>query len=290
MKFIFLSSCFMSLVLLFFSPGQAKVEEDLITVFVPSVPGIEKLISERAPESKDKGQKSIWKNDDIPEADILMSLMKPQAYLASAMDMPQSFAMIFQADQALSSEEKPVRKDLLGDVEEIRYLDKKAWGANVALPEPGLYQFIMESKPFWDEKKNKYFQQSAKLYLPVLSNGSGWDKAVSQDLEIVPLTRPYGLQNPAFFSARLVKNGKAVEDTPVYAGRLNVNKKSSPSRWLEQMESRTDQAGIFSFVLNESGWWYCEATVQGEPLKGTDGEMKEVRKSAIIWLYVEKKS
>lgn len=288
MKFIFLPVCLLVFLLVLFSSGQSRAD-DIVTVFVPSVPGIEKLLSESSVEAKSRKEKSIWKNDDIPEADILMSLMQPQAYQAWDMDMPQSFALFFQADREGWPEESPVRKDLLGDVEEIRYLDKKAWGANVALPEPGLYQFIMEGKPFWNEKKNEFFQQSAKLYLPVLSNGSGWDKPVSQDLEIVPLTRPYGLQNPAFFSAMLLKNGKAVSNARVMAGRLNVNKKAAPSRWHEQMETRTDQAGIFSFVLNEAGWWYCEALVRGEPLKGTDGQMKEARKSAIIWLYVEKK-
>lgn len=290
MKFIFLPGYFLALLLVLFSNGQARADDDITTVFVPSVPGIEKLLSESLAGAKNKGEKSIWKNDDIPEADILMSLMQPQAYQAWDMDMPQSLALFFQADKEDGLAESPARKDLLGDVEEIRYLNKKAWGANVALPEPGLYQFIMEGKPFWNEKKNEFFQQSAKLYLPVLSNGSGWDKAVSQDLEIVPLTRPYGLQNPAFFSAMLVKNGKAVSNAQVMAGRLNVNKKASPSRWHGQMETRTDQAGIFSFVLNEAGWWYCEASIKGEPLKGTDGQMKEARKSAIIWLYVEKKS
>lgn len=289
MKFVLLPVCYISFLLVFFMPRMACADEDPITVFVPSVPGIEKLLSESSATSKAKGQKSIWKNDDMPEADILMSLMRPQAYVAQAMDMPQSFAMIFQAEKPGNAGDKPVRKDLLGDVEEIRYLDTKAWGANVALPDPGLYQFIMEGKPFWNENKNEYFQQSAKLYLPVLSNGSGWDKAVSLDLEIVPLTRPYGLQDPAFFSARLLKNGKAVDNARVMAGRLNINKKAASGRWHGQMETRTDQAGIFSFVLNEPGWWYCEAVVQGEPLKGTDGEMKEVRKSAIIWLYVDKK-
>ncbi len=280
----FLFICFIIPVISFAWPDYVKADEDIITVFVPSVPGIEKLISENSPDSKKKTGKIIWKNEDIPEADILMSLMKPDSYLPYAMDMPQSFAMIFYGD---SGGEEPVRKDLLGDIEEIRYLDQRAWGANVALAEPGLYQFLLEGKPFWDEKKDKYFQQNVKLYLPVLSDGAGWDNTVTRGLEIIPLTRPYGLMAPAFFSARVVNDGKDVSGARVKAGRINIGKKSAPSRWHNYLETRTSQEGVFSFVLNQAGWWYCEAIIQGEPLKGTDGKMKELKKSAVIWVYVE---
>ncbi len=287
---LFILLCYLAVIFpLSVKPGLAA-DEDIITVFVPSVPGIEKLLSENGGEARAKGQKSIWRDDTIPEADILMTLMQPNAYLAHGMDMPQSFAVLFQPDKAEGGEENPVRKDLLGDVEEIRYLDTKAWGANVALADPGLYQFIMEGKPFWNERKDEYYQQSAKLYLPVLSDGRGWDRSAGQGLEIVPLTRPYGLQEPALFTAKVLFNGKAVNEAEVIAGRLNVNKKAAPTRWHGKLETRTDQAGVFSVILNSPGWWYCEAVIKGEPLKGADGQMKDVRKSSIIWLYVESSS
>ena len=273
-------------VLIFSNPVLAGAEDELITVFVPSVPGIEKLLSENAGEAKKKGQKSIWKDDNVPEADILMSLIQPYSYKPQAMDMPQSFAMIFQPDSGMETGEEAIRRDLLGDVEEIRYLDNKAWGANVALAEPGLYQFILEAKPFWNQEKNEFLQQNAKLFLPVLSAGRGWDKALSQGLEIVPLTRPYGLIKPAFFSGRVLNNGKAVPDVRIRAARLNADKSAAPNRWSRDLETRTDSEGIFSLLLNEGGWWFCEAITDGEPLKGPDGQMKETQKSAILWLYV----
>lgn len=261
----------------------ATAQEDLITVFVPSVPGIESLPADSG-TGKNAGKKSLWKDDRIPEADILMSLIRPYAYAPQAMDRPKSFAMIFQADDQQSA---PVRKDLLGDVEEIRYLEEKAWGANVELAEPGLYQFLLEGKPVWNPEKDYYLQQYAKLFVPVLSDGAGWDKAVAQGLEIVPLSRPYGLVCPALFTGRLINNDKAVANAKVAAGRINTNKKKAPTRWHIQLESRTDAAGVFSIIFNEPGWWFCEASIEGDPLKGTDGELKEVKKSAIIWIYVD---
>lgn len=273
--------------LLYFSVQPVRAQEEIITVFVPSVPGIDALPNKNQGDAKGKKVKSIWKNEEIPEADILMSLMRPHAYEPFAMDRPQSFAMFFQADKAGENGEA-ARKDLLGDVEEIRYLDQKAWGANVALAEPGLYQFLLEGKPVWDAEKNRYFQHMAKLYVPVLSEGAGWDKAISQGLEIVPLNRPFGLRSPALFRGRLQNGDKPVANTRIVAGRINSSKKPAQTIWHRTLESRTDTEGIFSFIFNEPGWWYCKASVEGEPLKGNDGEMKDMEKSAILWIYVNR--
>jgi hypothetical protein len=116
------------------------------------------------------------------------------------MDMPQMFASLRFENGA----EQPERQDLLGDVEEIRYLGQKAWGANIALEKAGLYQFIMESRPWWNEAKNHYLQQVCKVVLPVLGQGEGWSVPAGLGFEIVPLTRPFGhlfRARPAFRQA-----------------------------------------------------------------------------------------
>lgn len=272
------------LALLSAPPHMCRAEEDIVTVFVPSVSEIDKLPSEKESGAKNGSGRLMWKNENVPEADILMTLMRPRSRTPYGMDMPQSFAMIFQPDKG----GEPVRKDLLGDAEEILYRDQKAWGANVELPEPGLYQFVAEGKPFWDERKGIYLQQSAKVFLPVLSGGSGWENPAGQSMEIIPLSRPYGLRCPALFSALALHDGRPAAGIPVSAALISsAGKNPAASRWSGFMESRTDSSGIFSFVFNQPGWWICDAAAAGDPLKGADGQMKEVRKSAIIWVYVE---
>lgn len=249
------------LILLLLAPGIAPAQ---VTVLVPSTPGIEKK------------EKSL-------EVDMLMTLMYPFRNQTVAMDMPQMFASL----RFENGSDQPERRDLLGDVEEIRYLGQKAWGANIALEKAGLYQFIMESRPWWDEAENHYLQQLVKVVLPVLGQGEGWNVPAGLGFEIVPLTRPFGFYAPAIFSGRAQLSGKPLANIPVRMGRINIEKKNVLTPWHEELCARTNQAGEFSFVLNQPGWWFCEAIIPGDPLKGPDGEMKPMEFGSVFWLYVD---
>lgn len=81
------------------------------------------------------------------EVDMLISLMRPREHAAQPMDMPQLFAVLRHdaGTRFVNGTPQPERRDLLGDMEESLYLDTKAWGANVAIDQPGLYQFITET-------------------------------------------------------------------------------------------------------------------------------------------------
>lgn len=223
------------------------------------------------------------------EVDILLSLMRPFLHEGVAVDMPQLFAVLRHDADAAAAEGGvvPERRDLLGDVEEIRYLDQKAWGANVALDKPGLYQFIMEGRPWWDEARQTFLRHQAKVTLPVHGVERGWNEATGQSFEIVPLVRPFGLQAPAFFSGRVLLDGRPLADAPVRMVRINADGASPTGPWHEDMAGISNAAGEFSFVLSQPGWWCCEALTHGAPLKGPDGELKPVERTALFWFFVE---
>lgn len=226
-------------------------------------------------------------NGDDPklQTDVLISLMEPFVYENIDMDTPQMFAVL---EPPIEEEGTGLeRRDLLGDLEEIRYLNKKAWNANVALKKAGAHIFVLESKPWWDEKVHKYRQHLSKSIILSGSSDFGWNLPADLPLEIMPLHRPVGLYAPCLFSGIVLKDGKSVPDVPVRVGHINENGLESVSLWHEVMVTRTDSAGKFSIIFNEPGWWYCEATVPGEPLKGADGSLKEVELSSIMWLYVD---
>lgn len=237
-----------------------------VTTLVPSQPNLE------APQS---------------EVDILMSLMRPFEHTGEPMDMPQLFAAIYYPPDFDPASMRPDLLNLLGDVEEIRYLDTKAWGANVAISKPGLYQFILEARPWWDKQRNMYMQQQVKVALPAFGSDKGWNAPFGQSFEILPLTRPFGLTAPALFSGRLLLDGKPLQDVPVHMGRINASHTKAVSQWHKDLEARTTADGQFSFVLNQPGWWYCEAAIAGAPLKGPDGEMCASERSTVFWLYVD---
>lgn len=129
------------------------------------------------------------------EVDVLITRMDPFRHLAEEMSMPQLFAVLRFDEHTLPKDGvmQPERVDVLGDVEEAQYLDKKAWGANVALDKPGLYQFIIETRPWWNEAAQRYDQHYVKSFLPVYGVETGWEYPAGLPVEIVSLSRPFGL-------------------------------------------------------------------------------------------------
>lgn len=253
-----------------------------VTVLAPSKAIVETLDPPRN-HGKNQGKMRI---PPVDEVDMLMALLDQDAHGARDMDMPQFFAALYYPPDFELGQSQPELLNLLGDVEEIRYLDKKAWGANVSVARPGLYQFILEGKPWWDSESNRYLHEQAKVVLPVAQGARGWEAPSGQSLEILPLTRPFGFVAPALFSAKVLLDGKPLENIPVHMGRVSNSKIKTSSRWQQDMEARSNAAGEFAFVLSEPGWWYCEASIAGDPLKGPDGEMRELVRSTVFWLYV----
>lgn len=223
------------------------------------------------------------------EVDVLITMMRPFEHQGLAMDMPQLFAVL-RYDAATPFKEgmaQPERRDLLGDVEEIRYLNQKAWGANVALAKPGLYQFVIEARPWWDAARDRFLQHYVKTVLPVHGVENGWELPVGQHFEIQPLTRPFGLSAPALFSGVALLQGKPLPGASVRMARINTDKQAAPTPWHEELAARTDNDGEFSFVLDQPGWWCCMAFTAGDPLKGPDGQPKPLELGALFWLYVD---
>jgi len=223
------------------------------------------------------------------EVDVLVTMMRPFQYEGLIMDMPQLFAVLrYDKDTPMKDGvAQPERRDLLGDMEEIRYLNQKAWGTNVALTKPGLYQFIIEGRPWWDATHGRFLQHYVKTTLPVYGVERGWSLPVGQRFEIVPLSRPFGLTAPAMFSGVVLMDGKPLAAASVRMARINTEKRSVPTSWHEDIAARTDSKGEFSFVLNQPGWWCCMASIPGDPLKGPDGQPKPLQLGALFWLYVD---
>jgi hypothetical protein len=293
-----------------------------VTLLVPSRTSVEAPVSGSAADapgaepSKAKGKSSRGKtaqnkDDKIPalsssslptdeqpqnadvlnieeETDLLITMMHPFNQTCLAMDMPELFAVLRydNATPAVNGILRGERRDLLGDVEEILYLDQKAWGANVALQKPGLYQFIIDARPWWDAPRGRFIQHFVKTMLPVHGVERGWDTPVGQRLEIQPLTRPFGLTAPVLFSGRALLNGRPLQDAAVRLVRINTDKSIAPTPWHEELAGITDMSGQFSFIANQPGWWCCTVQTAADPLVGPDGSPRRLELSALFWFYV----
>ncbi|MDO5484052.1 MAG: DUF4198 domain-containing protein [Desulfovibrionaceae bacterium] len=268
-----------------------------VTLLVPSQPSIETVPAPAAkqPPAHAAKNKAAPQNgaDASPasaaEVDVLITMMRPFQHQGLPMDMPQLFAVLRYDDNTPGKDGilYPERRDLLGDVEEIRYLEQRAWGANVALNSPGLHHFILEARPWWDAARQRFVQHYVKVTLPVHGQERGWNVPAGQRLEILPLTRPFGLTAPAVFTGQAVRNGMPMAGAPVRMFRINTDKRSVPTPWHEELAARADSNGQFAFVLNLPGWWCCQATMEDVPLKGPDGQPKPLELSALFWLYVD---
>ncbi|MDR0815806.1 MAG: DUF4198 domain-containing protein [Desulfovibrio sp.] len=264
-------------------PTQASSAEESKTLKTTQRP--DEIPPTQVPHSDDASSEA----NIAEEADVLITMIHPFNREAMVMDMPRLFAVL-RYDNAVSVKDgvlQPERRDLLGDMEEIRYLNQKAWGANVAFDKPGLYQFIIEARPWWDATRDRFLQHFAKTMLPVHGVERGWNSPVGQRFEIQPLTRPFGLASPALFAGRVLLNGTPLPNTTIRLARINTDKSTAPTPWHEELAVVADAAGQFASVLNQPGWWCCMALTEGEPLRGPDGRPRPLELGALLWFYVD---
>jgi len=218
------------------------------------------------------------------EISVSIAFGQPFAQTATDMDLVQMFAAI---KYPAKKDGHIIRHEFLDTVKPTKYLKKNAWTATIPLPEPGLYQLVLETRPYWEETQGIFLQQFAQTLVPVQGCEHGWDIPVGLKLEILPLTRPFGLVAPALFTGRVLLDEKVLPDNSVRIEYLNEDKRTVPSPYHQTQHVRTDEHGVFSFVCPHSGWWGFAAVTRGDPLKGSDGQAKNTELSGVLWIYID---
>ena len=218
------------------------------------------------------------------ELNVSIAFGHPFAQTATDMDLVQMFAAI---RYPLEEGGQAVRREFLDTLKPAKYLKKKSWGGTIPLHDPGLYQLVMETRPYWEEKQGIFLQQFAQTLVPVQGCEYGWDVPVGLKLEILPLTRPFGLTAPALFTGRVLLDGKILPDTQVRIEYLNEDKRIVPGPYHQTQRVRTDERGVFSFVCPHQGWWGFAAVTKGDPLRGPDGQPKSTELSGVLWLHID---
>jgi cobalt/nickel transport protein len=118
----------------------------------------------------------------------------------------------------------------------------------------------------------------------------GWHRRTGQPLEIVPLTRPYGLRPGMVFTGKLLRGDAAVAHTEVYFERLNERRPASgalPPEPLITFAVRTDANGQFTVALPDGGWWVLGAYVDDLGRVQHDGKDHRLEGFAGIWLHID---
>jgi len=216
--------------------------------------------------------------------DVAIAFGHPFAQTATDMDLVQMFAAI---QYPVKGDGQILRREFLDTLKPAKYLKKDAWAGTIPLPGPGLYQLVLETRPHWEETQGIFLQQFAQTLVPVQGCEHGWEIPVGLKLEILPLTRPFGLTAPALFTGRVLLDGKILPDTPVRIEYLNEDKRTVPGPHHQTQRIRTDERGVFSFVCPHPGWWGLAAVTRGDPLKGPDGQPKKTELSGVLWIYID---
>ena len=220
----------------------------------------------------------------LQELNVSIAFGHPFAQTATDMDLLQMFAAI---RYPLEEGGQADRREFLDTLKPAKYLKKNAWTGTIPLQDPGLYQFVLETRPYWEEKQDIFLQQFAQTLVPVQGCEYGWDIPVGLKLEILPLTRPFGLTAPALFTGRVLLDGKVLPDTQVRIEYLNEDKRIVPTPYHQTQRVRTDERGVFSFVCPHPGWWGFAAATRGDPLRGPDGQPKNTELSGVLWMYID---
>ncbi len=117
---------------------------------------------------------------------------------------------------------------------------------------------------------SEVWQELTKVPLHVEEENS-WDRAIGLKLEIIPLTRPYGLMSGQLFRGKLLYEGRPASEVLLqithYHGffipRDTIPRDTfgNPDYPLMYLSVKTDENGYFSVSLNQPGWWLISARV-----------------------------
>ncbi len=152
--------------------------------------------------------------------------------------------------------------------------------------ERGDYTFALSTPPIWMADEEEYFQDTVKVVLHAQVQ-KGWDRATGLPFELVPVTRPYGLEPGLVFQAQVLAEGKPQAGALVEVEHYNATppKELPPDEQITRT-MKTDPGGVATCNLTEPGWWCVTAQQEGGQ-REHDGKQYPVRRRTMLWVYVD---
>jgi cobalt/nickel transport protein len=165
-----------------------------------------------------------------------------------------------------------------------------AWQVRIE-PARGDHLAALDSALLVDDTAKTIYQEYVKVFIH-RGLQEGWDRRTGQPIEIVPLTRPYGLRAGTVFTGRLLRGDTPVSNTEIQLERLNErrpDRASLPPEPLITFTVRTDSDGRFAVSLLEPGWWIIGAYVDELGSIQREGEQYQLEGFAGLWVRVEER-
>lgn len=161
----------------------------------------------------------------------------------------------------------------------------RAYKAEVMIDKPGDHLFYVVPEPYFEGQEERFIWQMAKVIVNAFGAEEGWDKPIGLKAEIVPLVKPYALWVGNEFKGRVLIDGKPAPNVYVEVEYYNEDGKVKdlPSEAFVTQVVKTDENGIFSYVIPWDGWWGFSAIGEGEK-REYQGKKYPVELDAIIWV------
>lgn len=163
-------------------------------------------------------------------------------------------------------------------------LDHKAWSSSYDIKTPGVYKFFVQPQPYFEPAEEKFISHVPKLIVSSFGLEDGWDEPLGLKYEIIPMTKPFALYSGNLFQGKVLHDGKPAANTEVEVELYNEFGLKAPSDAHITQVVKTDENGVFSFVMNHKGWWGFAALIEEGELKYSDGKMYPIENGALIWL------
>ncbi len=184
--------------------------------------------------------------------------------------------------------EKPVGifvngKDKPLELTKTTKFNNLSWTSKYKIKKPGVYKFFIEPKAYFEKAEEKYIKHASKVIVSAFGREDGWDKPIGLKYEIVPLVKPFGLYSGNLFQGKVLKDGQALKNIDVEIELFNEFKLKAPTNAHITQIVKTDDNGIFSFVLNHKGWWGFAALID-EGTKEFNKQEYPIENGALIWI------
>ena len=179
--------------------------------------------------------------------------------------------------------------DLLASLKPAPEQNPARWMSAFTIKRPGDYIFYSEHAPRWDSADEQFIVHQAKLCVNAVGLEEGWDEPIGLEVEIIPLSRPYGLWTGNLFSGQILLNGDpapyaAVEITWLGESPDTPLPFAAPAAPYRIQKVRADTNGVFHYAMPHAGWWGFTTTVEADWTVKHDGAEKPVALVSTYWV------
>ena len=215
-------------------------------------------------------------HEDNTALGLTMRFWHPRTNEGMNMAKPEKFGVYFSAKD----------HDLTPFLQPIQENGFAIWRAKYEIVQPGDYIFYVSLAPYWEETEKTHIIHHVKVIVNSWDQQDSWDVSLGLPLEIIPLTRPYGLYAGNVFTGQVLLKGQPLGHTKLEIEYYDPTQTKIPiSESLATQIVKTDEKGYFTFAFPWAGWWGMTALTDGDSVT-VDGKQGALEVGGALWLYV----